>query len=170
MTNISLSNEQDDLSALIVEPEGRIVAGGSSLYVNARRFTLARYNSDGSLDNTFSSDGKASLAFVSGEDSYLSDLILQPDGKLVAGGVTYTTDGYILSLARWNPDGTLDESFDLDGKVTTTIEPANYSSLGSLAIQSDGKILAGGFSSPTLFDEAHNFTLIRKGGKRFLAT
>lgn len=161
ITNISLSNDQDDLRVLIVQPDGKIVAGGSSYYVNSRRFALARYNSDGSLDNTFSGDGKTSLLFVSGGDSYLSDLILQADGKLVAGGFTITTDGRILSLARWNPDGTLDTSFGLDGKVTTTIEPAYYSNLSSLAIQSDGKILAGGSSSPTIFDEVHNYTLIR---------
>ncbi len=82
-------------------------------------FALARYNSNGSLDNSFDGDGKLTTDFF-GSDDYASSLAIQTDGKIVVAGRAdnqyYRLD---FALARYNSNGSLDNSFDGDGKLTT---------------------------------------------------
>ena len=106
-------------------------------------FALARYNEDGSLDTSFT-DGK-----VITDDRLVYDLAhsvaIQSDGKIVAAAAAATAPRDF-ALARYNPNGSLDTSFDSDGKVTTAIGTSNDGQ-ARLAIQSDGKIVAAGYSS-----------------------
>ena len=95
----------------------RYRATGRSLvvgYTDASRsdWALARYNADGSLDTNFDSDGKVTTDF-GGEDAGVC--LLQADGKIVVVGMA----GGDFAVARYNADGSLDTSFDSDGKVTT---------------------------------------------------
>jgi serralysin len=128
-------------ASVTVQADGKIlVAGGSP------DFSLARYNADGSLDTSFDGDGKVTTDFM-GYDSARS-VTVQADGKiLVAGrgdyGGSYTSD---FALARYNADGSLDTSFDIDGKVTTGIYNHSYKG-ESVTVQADGKILVAGDSS-----------------------
>jgi uncharacterized delta-60 repeat protein len=72
-------------------------------------------------------------------------LILQTDGKILLGGYSGNYLNYDFSLARYNADGSLDASFDGDGKFLTAIGPSG--DLGySLALQADNKILLAGYS------------------------
>ena len=81
-------------------------------------FALVRYNTDGSLDTTFDSDGKVTTAIGSGND-YAYSVAIQSDGKIVAAGYSQRSNDF--ALVRYNTDGSLDTSFDSDGKVTTAI-------------------------------------------------
>ena len=83
-------------------------------------FALVRYNTDGSLDTSFDSDGKVTTAIGSGND-YARSVAIQSDGKIVAAGYSYNGSNYDFALVRYNTDGSLDTSFDSDGKVTTAI-------------------------------------------------
>ena len=77
---------------------------------------MVRYNSDGSLDASFDGDGKVITPVGGGTDRAYS-LIVQPNGKIVAAG-----DGSLdFGVVRYNSDGSLDTSFDGDGKVTTEL-------------------------------------------------
>jgi uncharacterized delta-60 repeat protein len=136
-TNIS---GRDVGSSVAVQPDGRIVvAGSSSGSLLEGFFSLARYNSDGSLDITFNEDGKVTTDV--GVSEFGSSVVIQPDGKIVVAGQS----GYFkndFALVRYNPDGSLDRTFNEDGKVTTNL--GDNAGVQSIAIQADGKIVVAG--------------------------
>jgi uncharacterized delta-60 repeat protein len=86
-------------------------------------------------------------------------LAIQSDGKLVAAGYTYADAGsqYEFALVRYNTDGTLDASFGTGGMVTTAIGTADDEAF-ALAIQSDGKLVAAGYTDTGVQVE---FALVR---------
>jgi uncharacterized delta-60 repeat protein len=155
LTDFSGSGSIDSANALAIQSDGKIVAAGYSFAsgTTPSDFALARYNPDGTLDPTFNATGQVLTDFSgSGRIDSAFALVIQSDAKIVAAGYSYasglpTSD---FALARYNPDGTLDPTFNSTGKVLT-----DFSGSGSvdfayaLAIQSDGKIVAGGFSSPS---------------------
>ena len=99
-----------------VQADGRIVVAGST----SGSFLLARYMLDGTLDQTFGGDGRVVTDFGSESEGARSVLIL-PDGRIVAAGYTLNFRNSLrVALARYLPDGTLDTSFGLDGRVTAT--------------------------------------------------
>jgi uncharacterized delta-60 repeat protein len=117
--------------------------------MGADKFGLARYNADGSLDNTFGNGGKVVTTFFGRTDTATA-LALQPDGKIVvSGSATFSggdgTSGAIrrFALARYNVvDGSLDASFGDQGKVTTHF--GGDSMATCLALQPDGKLVVSG--------------------------
>jgi uncharacterized delta-60 repeat protein len=136
----------DYANAVVVQADGKLVAGGYATYsrTNGRnRFAVARYNAEGTLDTTFSGDGKQTTDFTRRNDPAL-DLTLQLDGKIVAAGIS-NSDGSNpnVALARYNADGTLDASFSGDGKVTTDFT-GGYDQAYAVALQPDGKVVVGG--------------------------
>jgi uncharacterized delta-60 repeat protein len=133
----NFNNSFDYSEAILIQPDGKIVAAGYSFNGSFFDFALARYNADGTPDTTFDGDGMLTTDFTGGDDLAFS-LALQTDGKLVAAGVTGTDFG----LARYNPNGSLDATFDEDGKVSTSIN--NFDAAYALAVQTDGKIVAAG--------------------------
>ena len=110
----------------------------------------------GSLDTTFDSDGKVTTAIGSGNDLALA-IAIQSDGKIVAGGYSSNGTDDDFAIARYNTDGSLDTTFDSDGKVTTAIGSGNDYAY-AIAIQSDGKIVAGGSSNNGTDDD---FAIVR---------
>ena len=128
----------DELSGIAIQPNGKIIAVGFS----SGDFALTRYNVDGSLDTTFSGDGKVTTNF-GGYDT-ARDIALQSNGKIVVSGQKSTVDRDV-ALARYNANGTLDTSFSDDGKQSTEFGGDNGSE-GGLAIQSNGKIVMAGYA------------------------
>ncbi len=95
---------------------GKIIAGGSG---GNKDFAVARYNANGSLDTSFSSDGKQTVSFGTGWD-YGQDVVVQTDGKIILAGGGYAGDWNTdFGLVRFNTNGALDTSFSGDGKVLT---------------------------------------------------
>jgi uncharacterized delta-60 repeat protein len=135
-------NSIDGANALVIQPDGKIVAAGSTRSGARRQFAVARYLPNGSLDPSFGGDGLTVTPISSGDD-IVFDLALQRDGKLIAAGWS-SPGGFDIAMARYNPDGSLDGSFDGDGVVlATTFRPAaTYAS--KVLVQPDGKILTGG--------------------------
>ena len=124
-----------------LQPDDKIVAVG---HTSGGDFALARYNADGTLDRSFSGDGKETTDFGGpryGTDHGAYDVALQPDAKIVAVG---RTGGGDFALARYNADGSLDTSFSGDGKETTDLGGWDYGR--AMAIQADGKIVVAGTS------------------------
>jgi uncharacterized delta-60 repeat protein len=150
ITAVGMFNSQ--AKAVVVQPDGKIIAAGDSEY----NFALVRYNTDGSLDTTFDGDGKVVTIGGVNNGSEANAVAIQPDGKIVAAGYSYNGSNNDFAVARYNADGSLDSSFDTDGKVTTQASTANDEA-HSLVIQPDGKIIAAGRG----YSNGSHFTLAR---------
>jgi len=129
-----------------LQRDGKILVAGSTNSGSFSDFALVRYNTDGSLDNTFNGTGKVTTSIVAGSDG-ASCMAIQTDGKIVVGGyAVVSSEGF--ALARYNTDGSLDTTFNGTGKVTTAIGTGE-SAIASVVLQSDGRILATGSVNAT---------------------
>ncbi|MGB0368414.1 MAG: T9SS type A sorting domain-containing protein [Flavobacteriales bacterium] len=127
---------------LAIDSNGKLVAVGYATDgVNPDDLLVARINEDGSLDNTFSTDGYAITNLLGVASDELVDVVIQEDGKILACGNSYNFQQEI-ALARYNPDGTLDNSFGTGGAVTTSL--SNWAEAYSIALQADGKAVVCG--------------------------
>ena len=125
--------------AVMIQPDGGIVTAGSREIGLASDFALTRHNPDGSLDMSFGTNGIAITDFGGADDKAL-DAAPTPDGGIVAVGGA-DPGGLVkrdFAVARYNPDGTLDQSFGNHGIVTTDI--SGDDAAVALGIQADGKI------------------------------
>lgn len=93
------------------------------------------------LDATFGNGGKV-VSRIRNCDAYINDVAIQADGKIIVAGMLYEPVGKFL-LVRYNIDGSIDSSFGFQGSTTKDIG-VNSNDIRSIAIQSDGKIVAGG--------------------------
>jgi uncharacterized delta-60 repeat protein/uncharacterized repeat protein (TIGR01451 family) len=120
----------DQLRAMALQPDGKIVIGGFFTQVNGvNRSRIARLNKDGSLDMFFNPG--------SGADSPIYAVAIQSDGRILVGGSFNTFNGIAKpGIVRLNTNGTLHAGFD----VGSGVEGKVY----AIALQSDGKILIGG--------------------------
>ncbi len=133
-------------SAVAIQGDGKIVAAGFSFDEQANiDFAAARYDTQGNLDPTFNSDGRVTTDFF-GFFDIANAVAIQPDGKIVLAGTALLGLVYDFALVRYNPDGSLDSSFDGDGKLTTDFDGGGDSAYG-VVIQPDGKIIAVGVSN-----------------------
>jgi uncharacterized delta-60 repeat protein len=115
-----------NFGGLAIQSDGKIVVAATGV---PARGQVARFNSNGSLDTTFGSNGIAAVQVATGL------LVLQPDGKIVVTG----SNGGFGSLVRLQANGQPDTSFGTNGQAPL-LEVAS-----SIALQSDGKILTGAF-------------------------
>ncbi len=118
------------IDALAVQPDGKVIVGGTFYSIKGtNRIGIARLNADGTLDTGFNPGTGANWA---------SSIALQPDGKVLIGGWFTAVNGTNRSgIARLNANGSLDGSFNPGTGVSG-------SSVSSIALQPDGKVLIGG--------------------------
>ena len=135
---------QDEAHAVAVQSDGRIVVAGA-VYGD---FGLARYNADGSLDPTFGDGGRVTTSFGTSPQSFDSarDVAIQSDGRIVVVGEAHNGSFPVFALARYNADGSLDETFGTGGLVRTPFDPES-SSATSIGLLADGRIIAVGYAS-----------------------
>jgi uncharacterized delta-60 repeat protein len=160
----SVGNSGSGASDLAIQTDGKIVAAGYSFTASdnwtTADFALVRYNLDGSLDTSFGGTGKI-LIPDSDSGDHASSVAIQPNGKVVvAGSRAIINRSYDFVVARLNPNGSLDTSFNGTGKVITSVGDA-YDHVGSVAIQADGKIVVAGDTGP---DEFKDFVVVRYQG------
>ena len=141
----------DEAQSLAIDSKGRIVAAGDSYIGNAPNpigvFTLARYKPNGSLDKSFGGDGTVTTEI--GGFSFATSVAIDRKGRIVVGGsstATLPATDSDFAIARYKPDGRLDRGFGDGGKLT--VDFGGYEDvLYSLAIDAEGRIVAGGFSA-----------------------
>ena len=140
------SERADVATALAIQSDGKIIAAGhAGLGPQSFNFALVRYNRDGSLDPGFGIGGKVITDLLGPTETALA-LAIQSDGRIIAAGVAYagalaTTGDF--ALVRYQPDGSLDRTFGVDGKAIT--DWSGVSDMArALAILSDGRIVAAG--------------------------
>ena len=129
-------------SSVVIQQDGKIVADGTNGSGSSTKFALARYNPNGALDATFDGDGIVITQMLEGGASNVRSLALLADGRILAGGHTSNASNRFFGIARYNTDGSLDTSFDGDGKVVTQVLANDF--LNKIRVQSDGKIVAAG--------------------------
>ena len=164
LASVSLGAANASFFAVALQKDGKIVAVGDSdipnLDQSITQFTVARFNSDGTLDKTFNNGGVFSTGLGGTKAAGIGDLAdtvaIQKDGKIVVGGFAQSTKGPTnpatgFGLIRLDANGTLDTKFGDSGKVVTyfrNAKPAIVSTdsamIFALFARDDGTILAVG--------------------------
>lgn len=152
-------------NSVAVQPShigGKIVVGGYNTTVEFLQqqhdFALVRLNSNGTMDAQFGSAGRVTTAFGS-LNSQINDIVLYGTKIVAVGHARNNAVGSDFAVARYNTNGSLDTTFDVDGKVTTSFGSFNDSAF-SVAIQADGKIVVGG-TGHSSSESKDNFALAR---------
>jgi uncharacterized delta-60 repeat protein len=143
----NFSRHYDSARAVAIDPDGRIVVAGTVNWGPNPNFGVARYNLDGSLDTSFSGDGKLTID-VSGRSDAGLEMAIQSDGKIVISGEGGFGQGRTdskLALVRLTAAGALDQSFGTDGKVMTQLT-SRFDGAWGVAIDGNNRIVAAGFA------------------------
>ena len=143
-------------NSVTVQADGKIIVGGYAVIGGTFDFALARYNADGSLDTSFGTGGIVTTDIGANTDQAWS-VTVQADGKIVVGGNALIGGTSDLALVRYNANGTLDTSFGAGGIVTTAIDTGTDVAY-SVTVQSDGRIVVGGYA---LIGGTDDFALVR---------
>ena len=136
------SGQDDVIGCVAIQPDGKIIAGGSfSTFNNEPVSNIVRLTNTGGIDMYFGADSipidQNDTVTHSFPNAAVSSIAIQADGKIVIGGSFTLCGSYSRSkLARFNSNGTFDAAFNPSLGAVAEIY--------SVAIQSDGKILAGG--------------------------
>lgn len=129
------------IKALALQPDGKIIAAGSAYNNGAyHRFAVARYHTDGSLDESFATNGKL-VGNYPDEKMTIESVCIQPDGKIIGVGIIY--NNYYNSeffMVRLLPNGDMDTSFGFQGLISI-----GGATVNAVRVQPDGKIVAAGF-------------------------
>ncbi|MGL4232222.1 MAG: hypothetical protein ACRCWJ_12725 [Casimicrobium sp.] len=147
-----ISQNADQLHAAALQPDGKLVLGGSCSNGSFSTFCVARFNANGGFDPTFNGTG-AVVTSIGATEDLVTAIALQPDGKIVVSGYCRNNGATRVNfcVARYNADGSLDNGFRGTGSVITTLGTTSNieSSATAIAIASNGSIsLAGSCSDP----------------------
>jgi uncharacterized delta-60 repeat protein len=138
----------DAAYAVVIQPDGKIVVGGSSGNSSAvYSFALVRYLTNGSLDNAagvFGTGGKVTTTIS--QLAQINALLIQPDSKIVAVGYSSDLSDFDYALARYSTTGTLDNGFGSGGIVTTDFGMLRDDAAYSVVISNLGKLFVGGYT------------------------
>ena len=140
--------DHDIATALGIQSDGKIVLGGHTFIRSQPRlaydFAVVRLNSDGSFDTSYGTNGITATQIVD-EANYANGLEIQADDKVILAGRTVKLFEYDFAMLRFNTDGTLDNTFGNDGKVSTDVN-GKEDHCYAIALQPDNKIILAGHS------------------------
>ncbi len=140
-------------TSLVLRPDGRLVIGSTyKVYDEHPSYQLESFNSDGSVDAGFGTNGIAQFIFGVGLPEYwyteMIAMVLQPDGKIVCTGTSGLNE-YLMALCRFNSNGTVDTGFGENGGVITPYFDYKAVKSYDITLQPDGKILTTGYNANT---------------------
>jgi uncharacterized delta-60 repeat protein len=135
---------------IALQSNGKFVLSGSScngfVTIGDCDLALARYNTDGRLDTTFSGDGLLTTDFGGGNNGSLGGLAIQSDGKIVVAGYMHNGTDRDFAVYRYLSSGKLDTTFSGDGRFRFGFVAGKDDTATDLALQSNGKILIAGYA------------------------
>lgn len=137
-------------SAVVVQPNGKILVAGTVHQDGNQNFAVARYQSNGALDRSFGTAGRVVISFDLGGNlgDVVSGMALQSNGRIVIVGTADVDDDgdRNFAIVRLRSNGTLDTSFDVDGKQTVAFDRGGnlQDTAGGVVVQSDDKIVVAG--------------------------
>jgi uncharacterized delta-60 repeat protein len=140
----------NDVYTLALQSDGKIIVGGDfSSYQGVGVNNIIRLNTDGSIDNSFN--------IGTGFDDYVNTIAIQSDGKIIVGGWFSSYQGVgANNIVRLNSDGSIDNSFNIGTGFDDYVN--------TIAIQSDGKIIVGGWFSSYQGVGANNIVRLNSDG------
>nr|WP_321455483.1 DUF4347 domain-containing protein [uncultured Cohaesibacter sp.] len=153
----AINTNDETVSAMTVQSDGKIMVSGSYNNGSSDHGVLIRYNADGSLDSSFGSGGILGVGSALGDNDYGRDILVQPDGKILATGDVAVGGVNSIYITRHNEDGSLDTSFGGSGIVSLDIDVYDEF-VTTMLLQSDGKIIVGGYNDTYA---SMDFALIR---------
>jgi uncharacterized delta-60 repeat protein len=159
---------------VVVLPDRRILVGGTQVTAFRQDFFLARYNPDGSPDNTFEGNGRVATYLGANRKSQVRSLLLTPQGKIVAVG-TATQPGAThaeIAVARYNPDGSLDPTFGGDGTVVNDFGTPFGNAADAALYPGNKLVVAGGpglirYNADGSLDRSFSGDGVIEGGVQF---
>jgi uncharacterized delta-60 repeat protein len=153
--NPAITGGSEIVRNILPQPDGKIVIGGNFVFINGvRRTGLARLESNGVLDVPFNSG--------SGLNNSVHAAALQPDGKILIGGIFEVVNGVTRNyIARLNSDGSLDDTFNIG---TGFSGGAGFAYVDDIVLQADGKVLVGGNFTFYNGTSANYFIRLTAGG------
>jgi uncharacterized delta-60 repeat protein len=123
---------------------GKLLIAGNTVVNGDRVFAVMRLNRNGSVDNSFGTQGLTTTAFSTGDD-FGRSIALQADGKILVSGQSSNQSNPNFAVARYSANGAPDLTFDGDGQFTVDFFGAGDSA-ESVAVQADGRIVLSGFA------------------------
>jgi uncharacterized delta-60 repeat protein len=148
-------------NAAAVQADGKTVVVGAQ--TPSRAFAVARFNVDGTLDRTFGADHSGTVLTTFNEGAEAFGVAIQADGRIVAVGLE--SEGFLdyhMAVVRYNADGTLDRTFDGDGRKSIDFGFYDQGSHATtVTITAGEKILVGGSSTYGIIDQNQDFALAR---------
>jgi uncharacterized delta-60 repeat protein len=131
--------------ALALQADGKIVVAGYTNVLGDNDFLVVRLNVNGSLDGTFNGDGRQIIRGFGGNDRAQA-VRMQSDGKIILAGYTNAAGNNDFAVARLNANGSLDVSFDVDGRQIVNGFGGDDRAQ-AVAVQPDGKIVLAGYTN-----------------------
>jgi len=130
-------------NAIAVQSDGKILVAGETYTNNTilEDFALVRYNTDGTLDANFGTNGLVITDLQQATD-VAKAIAIQPDGKILLAGYSDNTFNYDFAIVRYLPNGTLDNTFGTSGKVIKNFGSTDFGL--AMALLPNGKILVSG--------------------------
>lgn len=131
-----------------LQNDGKLVVTGRYFSSSDFQVLVARFDSNGTPDATFDGDGMVLTDVSATYDDVGTDVVVQPDGKIVVVGAVATSSETDLAILRYNSNGSPDNTFSSDGLYTHGIGGMYDEYANAVTLQSDGKIvLVGGTGS-----------------------
>lgn len=173
-----VTGNKNGAQAISLQADGKIVVAanetitrqqGNSVEILSRPF-MARFNTNGSPDNSFGTGGIHRLEMLDAQfiNKELAAITVLPDGKILAGGTCVTTAEIKMMLIRLNADGSYDNGFATSGLGQYIIQSGRDAGLRDMAVQSDGKIIiagtSGSVSLPAIDDRSFALARINTDG------
>ncbi|MBK8812952.1 MAG: VCBS repeat-containing protein [Acidobacteria bacterium] len=142
------TRRQNAPNDLLILPDGRILAAGSTLSDSPDSFDFAatRLTPDGSLDSSFASSGLLIVPFSGSATDGANTILPLPDGSFFLGGYANGGANLDFALARFSPNGTTDLRFGVNGRVVTPLTD-QAELIHALRLDESGRILAGGMNN-----------------------
>jgi uncharacterized delta-60 repeat protein len=144
------------VNSIAIQSDGKIILGGTFTTLNGATVNrIARLNLDGTSDTTFTTNAGT------GASGNVVSIVIQSDDKILLGGEFTTFNGTTVNrIARLNSNGTLDTAF------TTNAGTGASGRVNSIAIQSDGKIILGGFFTTLNGTTVYQLARLNSNGTR----
>lgn len=147
--------------SILVQPDGKILVSATYYQSSVINMGLMRFNADGTLDTGFDGDGKVTTSFGAGTGSEGMQAYVTNTGKIILAGSVTTATVRNFGVVQYNANGSIDTTFDGDGKATAALpNELDYSLINNITWQADGKFLVV-FRNTDYASSASDFVLRR---------